>query len=83
MFNDDIKCITANLCWANYVCHVTIIHFAINTFWKVQSFLIYAYGFAQRHMIGVTLHIHTYLVHELNQHVSMCVCTHMCICVCT
>ena len=42
---------------ADYICHVTIIHFAQKIFGEVatESFLIYIYGFMQHHMIGVTV----------------------------
>ena len=37
---------------ADYVCHVMIIHFTQKILENVVSFLIYAYGFSQHHMIG-------------------------------
>ena len=38
---------------ANYVCHVMIIYFTQKYLENAVSFLIYAYGFLQHHMIGV------------------------------
>ena len=56
LFHNDINCITSNgqmfiYVEVNYMCHVIIIHSRKTILGSAESFLIYTYGFAQRHMI--------------------------------
>ena len=37
------------------ICHMMIIHFAQKFMGSVELFLLYTYGFAEYHMIGVTV----------------------------
>ena len=69
IFHDDIKCDTDNgytIIYVGaiilYVCQMLIIHFAQKILGSTESFLIYTYGFAQHHMIGVTVCLYSFTV---------------------
>ena len=69
IFHDDIKCDTDNGYTIIYVraiilyeCQVLMIHFAQKNLGSAESFLIYTYGFALHHMIGVTVCLYSFTV---------------------
>ena len=61
--------------WTNCICHVTIIYFA-KKLEKDNSFLMFGYGFAQLHMVGVMVCLYgfaviTYVIHSLHKEATL------------